>query len=75
MILTLSDGNRKEDYDRAKALINDAAKSGSYLYPIKVCSHTFAVKPLSRDVVLTISPLVLGNLLLLEPSQPLEAPP
>lgn len=27
---------RKEDFDRAKVLVNDAARSGSYLYPIKV---------------------------------------
>lgn len=29
-------GFRKEDFDHAKVLINDAARSGSYLYPIKV---------------------------------------
>ena len=67
--------NRKEDYDRAKSLINDAAKSGSYLYPIKVCSHTFAVRPLGRNIRLTVFGAMLGNLLLLEPSKPLEAPP
>lgn len=27
---------RKEDFGRAKVLVNDAARSGSYLYPIKV---------------------------------------
>jgi hypothetical protein len=26
----------KEDFDKAKVLVNDAAKSQSYLYPIKV---------------------------------------
>jgi len=53
--------HRKEDFDRAKLLINDAAKSGSYLYPIKVCNglrtitsfHTIrtAVVPVYRVVV------------------------
>ena len=72
----LNDGNRKEDYDRAKTLINDAAKSGSYLYPVKVCSHTFAVKPSRPEYHVDDAFLnILGNLLLLEPSQPLEAPP
>jgi hypothetical protein len=39
---------RKEDYDRAKVLLNDAARSGSYLYPIKVgqtSSFSDAVSP------------------------------
>ncbi len=29
-------GRRKEDYDKARVLLDDAARSGSYLYPIKV---------------------------------------
>lgn len=29
----------KEDLDRYKTLVNEAAKSGSYLYPIKVCTY------------------------------------
>jgi hypothetical protein len=29
-------GCRKEDYDKARLLLNEAAKSGSYMYPIKV---------------------------------------
>jgi len=32
-------GCRKEDYDKARLLLNDAAKSGSYMYPIKVTYH------------------------------------
>ncbi|KAK4117571.1 hypothetical protein N656DRAFT_47721 [Canariomyces notabilis] len=31
----------KEDYDRAKVLLNDAARSGSYLYPIKGVAYFF----------------------------------
>lgn len=27
----------KEDFDKAKVLFNDTTRSGSYLYPIKVC--------------------------------------
>lgn len=34
-----SPSRRSEDYDSAKALFNDAARSGSYLYPIKVGHH------------------------------------
>lgn len=76
-MLTVSNGNSKEDFDRAKALANDAVKSGSYLYPIKVCSHTFDVKPSRPEYHVddAFFSLTLGNLLLHEPPQPLEAPP
>lgn len=29
----------KEDFDKARTLVNDAAKSGAYLYPIKAWQY------------------------------------
>ena len=33
----LTRGNRKEDYEKARDVALDAAKSRAWLYPIKVC--------------------------------------
>jgi hypothetical protein len=35
----------KEDFDKAKTLVNDAARSGSYIYPIKVDHVTPCLAP------------------------------
>ncbi|KAK3393137.1 hypothetical protein B0H63DRAFT_11301 [Podospora didyma] len=49
----------KEDYDRARLLINDAARSGSYLYPIKgifyFLAHRALWKPLLSKLVPTLT--------------------
>lgn len=47
---------RKEDYDRAKVLINDAARSGSYLYPIKGILYFATHKPLWKPLLSTLAP-------------------
>ncbi|KAK0749636.1 hypothetical protein B0T18DRAFT_407173 [Schizothecium vesticola] len=48
----------KEDFDRAKVLVNDAARSGSYLYPIKgiiyFLTHKALWKPLLSKLVPTV---------------------
>jgi hypothetical protein len=39
----------KEDYDKARVLLNDAARSGSYLYPIKASSRAcYRAQPRGR---------------------------
>ncbi|KAK0729677.1 hypothetical protein B0H67DRAFT_4696 [Lasiosphaeris hirsuta] len=49
----------KEDFDRAKVLINDAAKSQSYLYPIKgivyFLTHRSLWKPLASKLAPTLA--------------------
>jgi hypothetical protein len=54
-----------EDFDKAKALAHSAAKSGAYLYPIKVRSPTHTPSH-------SLTPL--GHLLLPLPSHIMEAP-
>ncbi|GAB1312139.1 Outer spore wall protein RRT8 [Madurella fahalii] len=59
---------RKEDYDRAKVLLNDAARSGSYLYPIKGIAYFFTHpglwKPLRSKLLpyLTLYSGVVGSM-------------
>ncbi|EAA35618.2 hypothetical protein GE21DRAFT_451 [Neurospora crassa] len=48
----------KEDYDRAKALINDAAKSGSYLYPIKGIFYFLSHRSLWKPLLKKLAPIV-----------------
>ncbi|EAQ89940.1 hypothetical protein CHGG_06559 [Chaetomium globosum CBS 148.51] len=48
----------KEDYDKARVLLNHAAKSGSYLYPIKLAVMAFVNGPLA---VLTTALLILNE--------------
>ena len=48
----------KEDYDRAKVLINDAAKSGSYLYPIKGIVYFATHKSLWKPLLSKLGPTV-----------------
>ncbi|KAK4133383.1 hypothetical protein BT67DRAFT_450266 [Trichocladium antarcticum] len=61
----------KEDFDHAKVLINDAARSGSYLYPIKgifyFISHPDLWKPLRSKLLpyLGLYSGVLGSLFFL----------
>ncbi|KAK4102711.1 hypothetical protein N658DRAFT_321212 [Parathielavia hyrcaniae] len=58
----------KEDIDKAKVLLNDAARSGSYLYPIKGIIYFFGHpelwKPLRSRIVpyLTLYSGVLGSM-------------
>lgn len=51
-------GDSVEDFNKAKALAQSAAKSGAYLYPIKVDPHT----EVPRFIQLALTSL--GNLLL-----------
>ncbi|KAH6630167.1 hypothetical protein B0J18DRAFT_407458 [Chaetomium sp. MPI-SDFR-AT-0129] len=48
-------GVAKEDYEKAKLLLNDAARSGSYMYPIKGIFYFFAHpelwKPLRSRII------------------------
>ncbi|KAK3396086.1 hypothetical protein B0T20DRAFT_358075 [Sordaria brevicollis] len=48
----------KEDYDRAKALVNDAAKSGSYLYPIKGIFYFLSHRGLWKPLLKKLAPFV-----------------
>jgi len=48
----------KEDFDRAKLLINDAAKSGSYLYPIKGIVYFATHKSLWKPLLSKLAPTV-----------------
>ncbi|KAK4247821.1 hypothetical protein C7999DRAFT_31768 [Corynascus novoguineensis] len=58
----------KEDYDKARLLLNDAARSGSYMYPIKgifyFISHPELWKPLRSRLLpyLTLYSSVLGSM-------------
>ncbi|KAL2183444.1 hypothetical protein L209DRAFT_759044 [Thermothelomyces heterothallicus CBS 203.75] len=58
----------KEEYDKAKLLLNDAARSGSYMYPIKgifyLISHPELWKPLRSRLLpyLTLYSSVLGSM-------------
>jgi hypothetical protein len=58
----------KEDYDKARVLLNHAAKSGSYLYPIKgifyFVTHPELWKPLRSKLLpyLTLYSSVLGSM-------------
>jgi len=58
----------KEDYDKARLLLNDAARSGSYMYPIKgifyFLSHPELWKPLRSRLLpyLTLYSSVLGSM-------------
>ncbi|KAL2269439.1 hypothetical protein VTJ83DRAFT_1623 [Remersonia thermophila] len=58
----------KEDYDKAKALLSEAAKSGTYLYPIKgivyFFTHPELWKPLRSIIVpyITLYSGVLGSM-------------
>ncbi|KAK4154889.1 hypothetical protein C8A00DRAFT_32334 [Chaetomidium leptoderma] len=58
----------KEDYDKARVLLNDAARSGSYVYPIKgifyLISHPELWKPLRSKLIpyLSLYSSVLGSL-------------
>ncbi|KAI1339229.1 hypothetical protein F5Y15DRAFT_423946 [Xylariaceae sp. FL0016] len=49
----------KEDYEKAKALLSDAAKSGAYLYPFKgvvyFCTHKALWKPCYSRILPTLS--------------------
>src|SRR4051794_33766395 len=57
----------KEDFNKAKILAQSAAKSGAYLYPIKV-----SVNPVCLSTTfLTIA----GDFLLLDPPNAVEAAP
>jgi hypothetical protein len=61
-------GVAAEDFDKAKQLVNSAAKSGAYLYPIKVTT--------SLDIdVATMKLMSVGDLLLPRPQIIMEAPP
>ncbi|KAK1758416.1 hypothetical protein QBC47DRAFT_374617 [Echria macrotheca] len=46
----------KEDFDRAKILINDAARSGSYLYPLKGIAYFATHKSLWRPLLSRLGP-------------------
>ncbi|CCC08792.1 unnamed protein product [Sordaria macrospora k-hell] len=48
----------KEDYDRAKTLINDAAKSGSYLYPVKGIFYFLSHRSLWKPLLKKLAPIV-----------------
>lgn len=48
----------KEDFGRAKTLVNDAARSGSYLYPIKGIFYFFAHKALWKPLLSRLAPTV-----------------
>lgn len=48
----------KEDYDRAKVLINDAARSGSYLYPIKGIFYFATHRSLWKPLLAKLGPTV-----------------
>ncbi|KAK3336834.1 hypothetical protein B0T19DRAFT_437549 [Cercophora scortea] len=58
----------KEDYEKARVLINDAAKSGSYLYPVKGIFYFFAHRALWKPLLsrltstLTLSAVVVGSM-------------
>jgi len=58
----------KEDYDKARILLNDAARSGSYMYPIKgifyFFTHPALWKPLRSKLIpyLTLYSGVLGSM-------------
>ncbi|KAK4040728.1 hypothetical protein C8A01DRAFT_35289 [Parachaetomium inaequale] len=58
----------KEDYDKARLLLNDAARSGSYLYPVKgifyFLTHPELWKPLRSRLLpyLTLYSSVLGSM-------------
>jgi len=58
----------KEDYDKARVLLNDAARSGSYMYPIKgifyFFSHPALWKPLRSKLIpyFTLYSGVLGSM-------------
>ncbi|KAI0476458.1 hypothetical protein GGR56DRAFT_666053 [Xylariaceae sp. FL0804] len=48
----------KEDYDKARILVTDAAKSGAYLYPFKgiyyFCTHKSLWKPFTSRILPTL---------------------
>ncbi|KAK3331063.1 hypothetical protein B0H66DRAFT_86920 [Apodospora peruviana] len=46
----------KEDFGRAKVLINDAARSGSYLYPIKGIIYFFTHRSLWKPLISRLAP-------------------
>ncbi|KAM7208950.1 hypothetical protein V8F20_000828 [Naviculisporaceae sp. PSN 640] len=48
----------KEDLGRAKALVNDAARSGSYLYPIKGMFYFLTHKALWKPLLSRLAPTV-----------------
>ena len=47
-----------EDISRAKTLVNDAARSGSYLYPIKGIFYFFTHKALWKPLLSRLAPTV-----------------
>jgi hypothetical protein len=48
----------KEDYDKAKVLINDAVKSGSYMYPVKGIVYFATHKSLWKPLLSRLAPTV-----------------
>lgn len=48
----------KEDFGRAKVLVNDAARSGSYLYPIKGIVYFLTHKALWKPLLSKLAPTV-----------------
>ncbi|KAI0403537.1 hypothetical protein F4802DRAFT_570825 [Xylaria palmicola] len=48
----------KEDYDQARALLSEAAKSGSYLYPFKGIVYFFTHKALWRPFLSRLLPTI-----------------
>ncbi|KAL1859709.1 hypothetical protein Daus18300_009428 [Diaporthe australafricana] len=46
----------KEDFDKARALVNDAARSGSYLYPIKGIAYFIGHRALWKPFLSKLGP-------------------
>lgn len=48
----------KEDFDRAKVLVNDAARSGSYIYPVKGIVYFLTHRDLWKPLLSKLAPTV-----------------